>query len=42
MHGCLILHVIHVAQTRMIAQGTDGLSHGETSSGATSGELGFF
>jgi len=37
MTGLLKLHVIHVAGTRMIAQGTDGLSRGNYSSGVMSG-----
>jgi hypothetical protein len=32
------LHVIHVAGTRMIAQGTDGLSRGDVSEGVMAGE----
>ncbi len=41
MHGCLILHVIHVAGS-MIAQGTDGLSRGLTAFGAMVGEVSSF
>jgi hypothetical protein len=37
MQGHLKLHVIHVASSRMIAQGTDGLSRGEFTSGVMSG-----
>jgi hypothetical protein len=37
MHGQIILHVVHVAGTRMIVQGTDGLSRGDFSSGVMSG-----
>jgi len=37
MAGLLKLHVIHVAGTRMIAQGTDGLSRGDYSSGVMAG-----
>jgi len=35
--GCLI-HLIHVAGTRMIAQGTDGLSRGDTGEGVMKGQ----
>jgi hypothetical protein len=38
MHGQLILHVIHVSGSRMIMQGTDGLSRGDFSSGVLSGQ----
>jgi hypothetical protein len=41
MTGLLKLHVIHLAGTRMIAQGTDGLSRGDYSSGVMSGASGF-
>ena len=43
MEGLIKLHVIHVAGTRMIAQGTDGLSRGDYSSGVMAGApvLGF-
>jgi hypothetical protein len=37
MTGLVKLHVIHVAGARMIAQGTDGLSRGDYSSGVMSG-----
>jgi hypothetical protein len=37
MEGGLILHVIHVAGTRMIDEGTDGVSRGDGSSGVMSG-----
>jgi hypothetical protein len=37
MQGLLKLHVIHVAGSRMIAQGTDGLSRGDFSTGVMSG-----
>lgn len=37
MQGQLKLHVIHVAGSRMIAQGTDGLSHGDFTMGVMSG-----
>jgi len=33
MHGNLILHLTHVAGTRMVSQGTDGLSRGLTTGG---------
>jgi hypothetical protein len=33
MHNDLIIHVIYVAGTRMQAQGTDGISHGDKSMG---------
>jgi hypothetical protein len=35
--GCLI-HLIHVAGTRMISQGTDGLSRGDTGEGVMKGQ----
>jgi len=38
MTGCMILHIIHVAGKRMIAQGTDGLSHGITCAGVMEGQ----
>jgi hypothetical protein len=38
MHGGIILHVIHVAGTRMMKQGTDGLSRGDFSMGVMSGQ----
>ena len=38
LHGCLILHVIHVAGKRMMAQGTDGLSRGITTVGIMEGQ----
>lgn len=38
MHGGLKLHVIHVAGTRMMEQGTDGLSRGSLLEGVMSGE----
>ncbi len=37
MTGTLRLHVIHVAGTRMIQQGTDGLSRGDTTEGVMQG-----
>ena len=37
MAGKLIIHFIWIAGTRMIAQGTDGLSRGEFSSGVMAG-----
>lgn len=37
MSGDLRLHMIHVAGTRMIAQGTDGLSRGDYSQGVMGG-----
>jgi hypothetical protein len=33
MHGKMMLHFIHVSGKRMIAQGTDGLSQGNTNEG---------
>lgn len=38
MEGKCILHMIHVAGTRMIWQGTDGLSRGDRHAGIMSGE----
>jgi hypothetical protein len=38
MHGQIILHVVHVAGSRMVVQGTDGLSRGDFSSGVMSGQ----
>jgi hypothetical protein len=38
MDGSCKLHMIHVAGTRMIWQGTDGLSRGDKSSGVMAGE----
>ena len=38
LHGCLLLHVIHVAGKRMMAQGTDGLSRGITTVGVMEGQ----
>jgi len=38
MKASLILHVIHVAGTRMIAQGVDGLSRGDLTEGVMAGE----
>jgi hypothetical protein len=38
MFGEVILHVIHVAGRRMIAQGTDGLSRGSLMDGVLKGE----
>ena len=35
--GCVI-HIIHVAGTRMISQGTDGLSRGDTAEGVMKGD----
>jgi hypothetical protein len=37
LHGGFILHLIHVAGQRMIAQGTDGLSRGSTYQGVMAG-----
>jgi hypothetical protein len=37
MSGGLAIHVIHVSGKRMIAQGTDGLSRGSTTTGVMSG-----
>jgi hypothetical protein len=37
MNGSIILHIVHVAGTRMIHQGTDGLSRGDFSMGVLSG-----
>lgn len=44
MHSAFQLHIIHVAGSRMILQGTDGLSHGEYSTGVMTGTplLSFF
>lgn len=38
MAGQCVIHVIHVAGTRMIQQGTDGLSRGDKTSGVMAGE----
>jgi len=38
MSGGLRLHVIHVAGTRMVAQGTDGLSRGDVTDGIMAGQ----
>jgi hypothetical protein len=38
MEGELIIHFVWIAGKRMIAQGTDGLSRGELSSGVMAGE----
>ena len=38
MTGDCIIHMIHVAGTRMIYQGTDGLSRGDKTSGVMAGE----
>lgn len=38
MSGRCILHMIHVAGTRMIWQGTDGLSRGDKNAGVMAGE----
>jgi hypothetical protein len=38
LHGGLFIHVIWVAGTRMIEQGTDGLSRGDLNSGAMAGK----
>ena len=38
MTGKCIIHMVHVAGTRMIHQGTDGLSRGDKTSGVMSGE----
>lgn len=35
---CFILHVVHVSGTRMIAQGTDGLSRGSFLEGVMAGK----
>jgi len=37
MHGDMIIHFVHVSGRRMIAQGTDGLSRGNTHEGVFSG-----
>ncbi len=37
MHTGLILHMVHVSGKRMISQGTDGLSRGDTSFGVMAG-----
>jgi hypothetical protein len=37
MHKSLMLHMIHVSGKRMISQGTDGLSRGDTSRGVMTG-----
>jgi hypothetical protein len=37
MQGQLKLHILHVSGTRMIAQGTDGLSRGDFTSGVMAG-----
>jgi hypothetical protein len=36
--GSLKLHVVHIARHRMIAQGTDGLSRGDYTSGVMAGD----
>ena len=38
MQGNIILHVIHVAGTRMISQGTDALSRGDLQEGVMAGQ----
>jgi hypothetical protein len=38
MSGDIALHVIHIAGTRMIAEGTDGLSRGQFSTGVMAGK----
>jgi hypothetical protein len=38
MHGKLFIHLVWVAGTRMIAQGTDGASRGDLSNGVMSGK----
>jgi hypothetical protein len=38
MGGFIILHVVHIAGTRMISQGTDGLSRGDLGAGVMVGE----
>lgn len=38
MSGQCVIHMIHVAGTRMIYQGTDGLSRGDKTSGVMSGD----
>ncbi len=38
MGGNLKLQVIHIAGTRMIQQGTDGLSHGDFLGGVLAGQ----
>jgi hypothetical protein len=39
LHGGFVLHLIHVAGQRIIAQGTDGLSRGSTYQGVMAGTL---
>ncbi len=38
MHGEVMIHFVHIAGTRMIEQGTDGLSRGNTSEGVMQGQ----
>ena len=38
MEGKCMLHMVHVAGTRMISQGTDGLSRGDRNAGIMAGE----
>jgi hypothetical protein len=38
MGGSIILHVVHIAGTRMVSQGTDGLSRGDLGAGVMVGE----
>ncbi len=38
MNGHLKLHVIHIAGTRMVSQGTDGLSRGDYTTGVMAGD----
>ncbi|KAL7572454.1 hypothetical protein ACA910_006630 [Epithemia clementina (nom. ined.)] len=38
MNGSIFLHVVWIAGTRMIAQGTDGLSHGDLVDGVLAGD----
>jgi hypothetical protein len=38
MTGRIILHITHVAGSRMISQGTDGLFHGDFSMGVMTGQ----
>ncbi len=38
MHHGFVLHLVHIARTRMIAQGTDGLSRGMFTEGVVAGK----
>lgn len=38
MHGGVALHVVHIAGTRMVCQGTDGLSRGDLGAGVMVGD----